>query len=151
MPHASKELTYKKLDRSGVILWYQVAAWVPDMFCNFYFWKITNLLITQELDWSLRKDMNRFGIIRILVRFTKFKNNPILFNKIGNIFIEITTLFLGDAYWGCIFSHVQPFYEWAVGDLDSKRYMHRPVKVAHSSFIEGSHTTKNTASGYIRV
>jgi hypothetical protein len=25
--------------------------------------------------------------------------------------------------------------------------MHKPVKVAHSSFIEGSHTTKNTASG----
>jgi hypothetical protein len=25
--------------------------------------------------------------------------------------------------------------------------MHRPVLVAHSSFIEGSHTTKNTASG----
>jgi hypothetical protein len=25
--------------------------------------------------------------------------------------------------------------------------MHRPVKVAHSSFIEGSHTTKNTATG----
>jgi hypothetical protein len=24
--------------------------------------------------------------------------------------------------------------------------MHRPVKVAHSSFIEGSHMTKNTAS-----
>jgi hypothetical protein len=25
--------------------------------------------------------------------------------------------------------------------------MHRPALVAHSSFIEGSHTTKNTASG----
>jgi len=25
--------------------------------------------------------------------------------------------------------------------------MHRPVKIAHSSFIEGSHTTKNMASG----
>jgi hypothetical protein len=27
--------------------------------------------------------------------------------------------------------------------------MHRPVLVAHSSFIEGSHMTKNTASGFI--
>jgi hypothetical protein len=27
--------------------------------------------------------------------------------------------------------------------------MHRPVKAAYSSFIEGSHTTKNTASGSI--
>jgi hypothetical protein len=26
--------------------------------------------------------------------------------------------------------------------------MHKPVYVAHSSFIEGLHTTKNTASGY---
>jgi len=27
--------------------------------------------------------------------------------------------------------------------------MHRPVKVAHSSFIEGSHMTKNTAFGHV--
>jgi hypothetical protein len=46
----------------------------------------------------------------------------------------------------CIFSHEQPFYERAVSDLDPWRYMHRPVKVAHSSVIEWSHTTKNTAS-----
>jgi len=29
--------------------------------------------------------------------------------------------------------------------------MHRPVSVAHSSFVEGLHTTKNTASGCFRV
>ncbi len=29
--------------------------------------------------------------------------------------------------------------------------MHRPVYVAHSLFIEGSHTTKNTASGLLFV
>ncbi len=50
-------------------------------------------------------------------------------------------------FWGCIFSRVRPFYEWAVSDLGPKRSMHRPVKVAHSSFIEGLHMTKNTASG----
>ncbi len=46
--------------------------------------------------------------------------------------------------WGRIFSCVWPFYVWAVSDLG----MHRSlwVLVAHSSFIEGSHTTKNTAS-----
>jgi hypothetical protein len=49
-------------------------------------------------------------------------------------------------YWGCIFSHVWPFYEQAVSDLDPKRSMNRPVWVTHRSFIEGSHTTKNTAS-----
>ncbi len=47
---------------------------------------------------------------------------------------------------GSIFSHVRPFYEQAVSDLD--RSMHRSlwVQVAHNSFIEGSHATKNTAS-----
>ncbi len=52
---------------------------------------------------------------------------------------------------GCIFSHVRPFYEQAVSDLDPKRYMLTPVKVARRSFIEGSHRTKNTASLYILV
>ncbi len=44
----------------------------------------------------------------------------------------------GKISWGCIFSHVRPFYEQAVSDLDPKRLMHRPVWVTHSSFIEGS-------------
>jgi hypothetical protein len=45
---------------------------------------------------------------------------------------------------GLIFSCLQPFYERAVSDLD--RPMHRSlwVYVAHSSFIEDSHMTKNT-------
>ncbi len=48
--------------------------------------------------------------------------------------------------WGCIFSHVRPCYEWTVSNLD--RCMHRSlwVYVTHILFIEGSHTTKNTAS-----
>ncbi len=52
-----------------------------------------------------------------------------------------------DVSRGRIFSCVRPFYERAVSDLD--RSMHRSlwVQVAHSSFIEGSLTTKNTASG----
>ncbi len=47
---------------------------------------------------------------------------------------------------GHISSRVRPFYERAVSDLDPYRSMIRPVFVAHSSFIEGSHTTKNKAS-----
>jgi hypothetical protein len=44
------------------------------------------------------------------------------------------------------FSHVRPFYEQAVSNLD--RSMHKSLWVldAHSSFIEGSHMTKNMAS-----
>ena len=36
-----------------------------------------------------------------------------------------------------------------MSDLGPYRSMHRPVKVTHSLFIEGSHTTKNTASGLL--
>jgi len=54
---------------------------------------------------------------------------------------------------GRIFSRVQPFYERAASNPD--RPMHRSlwVQVAHSSFIEGSHMTKNKASGrfYVQV
>jgi hypothetical protein len=46
---------------------------------------------------------------------------------------------------GHISSRVRPFYERAVSDLDPYRSMIRPVYVAHSLFIEGSHMTKNTA------
>ncbi len=61
-------------------------------------------------------------------------------------------IYTGD--WSCqkrrgrIFTHVQPFYECAVSNLDPKRSMHRPVQVAHSSFIRGSHMTKNMAAGH---
>ncbi len=50
-------------------------------------------------------------------------------------------------YRARIFSRVRPFYERGVSDLDCS--MHRSVwaPVAHSSFTEGSHMTKNTAAG----
>jgi hypothetical protein len=48
---------------------------------------------------------------------------------------------------GHIFCCVRPFCEQALSNLD--RPMHRSLWtwVAHSSFIEGSHMTNNTASG----
>ncbi len=45
--------------------------------------------------------------------------------------------------WGHIFSHVRPFYEWAVSNLDRSMRRSLWVLITHSSFIEGSHTTKN--------
>ncbi len=48
---------------------------------------------------------------------------------------------------GRIFSRVWPLYERAVINLEPWRSMHRPVEVAHSSFIEGAHMTKSLASG----
>jgi hypothetical protein len=41
---------------------------------------------------------------------------------------------------------VRPFYEQAVSDLDRSMHISLWVKVAHNSFIEGSHMTKNMAS-----
>ncbi len=46
---------------------------------------------------------------------------------------------------------MQPFYEQVLSDLDAKRSMQRPVYVAHSSFIEGSHMTNNTDSEVIDI
>ncbi len=48
--------------------------------------------------------------------------------------------------WGCIFNCVRPSYKWAMSDLDRSMYISLWVYVAHSLFIEGSHTSKNIAS-----
>ncbi len=45
---------------------------------------------------------------------------------------------------GRIFSGVRPFYEQVVSDLGRSRHRSLWVQVTHSSFIEGSHMTKNT-------
>ncbi len=37
-----------------------------------------------------------------------------------------------------------------MSDLDRSMHISLWVQVAHSSFIEGSHMTKNTASAYVR-
>ncbi len=50
---------------------------------------------------------------------------------------------------GSIFSCVWPFYEWAVSNLDRSMHTSLWVLVAHSSFIEVFHMTKNTASGFL--
>ncbi len=41
-----------------------------------------------------------------------------------------------------IFSHVRPFYERALSNVDRSIQISLWVSVAHSSFIEGSHMTK---------
>ncbi len=51
-------------------------------------------------------------------------------------------------FWCHIFSCVRPSYEQAVSDLDRSMHISLWVWVARSSFIEGSHTTKDMASGH---
>ncbi len=50
---------------------------------------------------------------------------------------------------GRIFSRVRPSYEQAVSDLDRSMHISLWFQVTHSSFIKGSHTTKNMFSGHI--
>jgi hypothetical protein len=63
----------------------QVAAWFPDMFCNFYVVKNHKIAKNSAMTKAGEKK-HRFGILRILeffdVRLTKFRSNKILLNKI---------------------------------------------------------------------
>ncbi len=52
----------------SVSFYYQVAVWVPDMFCNFYNVKKLIFAITQQ-PWKLEKNKHGFGILRNRVIF----------------------------------------------------------------------------------
>jgi hypothetical protein len=91
---------------------------------------------------------------KVLTRSARSADNEETYNLpgnfLGNYFFRKSTktLFVNK---GRIFSRVQPFYERAMSNLD--RSMHRSlwVWVTHSSFIEGLHMTKNTASGLLTM
>ncbi len=76
---------------------------------------------------------------RYFVLFSGLETFWATFWKIGQILIRF--------FWGSIFSHVRPFFERAVSDLDRSMHISLWISVTPSSFIEGSHMTKNTASG----
>ncbi len=74
----------------------QVAAWVPDMFCNFYLVKNHKIAKNSTTSKAREKNKYRFGIFRIFyVRLTKFKNNQILLNKISRRILLTTKVFTG--------------------------------------------------------
>jgi hypothetical protein len=52
-------------DKSAAGFCHQVAAWVPDMICNFCLVKSHKIAITQQPP-KLEKNKRRFGILRIL-------------------------------------------------------------------------------------
>jgi hypothetical protein len=47
----------------------QVATWVPDMFCNFYFVKNHKIAKKSTTTKAIEKNYRRFGILRILELF----------------------------------------------------------------------------------
>ncbi len=72
----------------------KVAAWVPGMFCNFYFVKNHEIAKNSTITKDREKDKHRFGILRILEKFSsifphnlKLKKNQILLNKISHGFL----------------------------------------------------------------
>ncbi len=74
-----------------------MAAWVPEMFHNFYFMKnhkiVFNSLMTAAIG-KISTDLEFLEFKKIIdVGLTKFKNKQILFNKIIHIFLVTTKLF----------------------------------------------------------
>jgi hypothetical protein len=75
----------------------QVAAWFPVMFCNFCLvknHKITNDSTTTKAREKISTDLESLSFF--YVRLTKFKNNPILLNKISHRFLLTTSYLLGE-------------------------------------------------------
>ncbi len=77
----------------------QVAAWVPDMSCNFYLVKnhtIAHNLTTTKAREKISAHMESEEFWELIdVSLTKFKNNHILLNKISRRIIPTTKLFTG--------------------------------------------------------
>jgi hypothetical protein len=75
-----------------------VAAWFPDMFCNFYLVKnhkiVKNSTITKARE-KISTDLESLEFKTIEVCLTKFKNNQISLNKISHRFLLTTKLFTG--------------------------------------------------------
>ncbi len=70
---------------------------------------------------------------------------PFALIVISSLFEQVSNPSISGS-WGRIFSCVQTPYERAVSELDRSIHTSLWASVAHNSFIEGSHTNKNTAS-----
>jgi hypothetical protein len=84
---SAKQLHQSKEDKSAASFGRQVAAWVPDMFCNFYLTKSAKIANNSTNTDATRTNEHIFWNLRIseifYVCLTKFKNNQILRNKIN--------------------------------------------------------------------
>ncbi len=82
----------------------QVAALVPDMFCNFYFVKnhnIANNYATTEAGEKISIYLESLNFLKFLdVCLTKFENYKILLDKISHRFVVTTKILVGErASW----------------------------------------------------
>jgi hypothetical protein len=76
-----------------------VAAWVPDMFCNFYLaksYKIANNSATTEASKKISTDLESLEVKNFFDAYlTKFEKHPFLLNKISHRFLVPDKLFIG--------------------------------------------------------
>jgi hypothetical protein len=93
-------LTYDSIvineGKSAAIFCHQVAAWVPDMFCNFYFvksHKIADNSATTEAREKISTDLESVECFDICL--TKFENYEILLDKNSHRLLLTTKLFNG--------------------------------------------------------
>jgi hypothetical protein len=76
--------------KSAASFCHQVATLVPDKFCNFCLvknHKIANGSTTTKAREKIRTDLESSNYRNFYVHLTKFKNYPILLNKIGHRFL----------------------------------------------------------------
>ncbi len=81
-------------DKSAARFCHQVAAWVPDMFCNFYSvksHKIANNSAMTEGKVKMSTDLE--SLEYFMMCLTKFENEQILLNKMSHRFLVTTELF----------------------------------------------------------
>ncbi len=72
------------LGKSAASFCHQAAAWVPDMFWNFYLMKNYKIANISATTWVREKISTYLESLKIDVYLTKFKNNKILLNKISH-------------------------------------------------------------------
>ncbi len=76
-----------------------MAAWVPDMFCNFYSAKkpkIANSSTFARARGKISADLESLEVLKFFdACLIKFKNNQILLNTISHRFLLTTKLFTG--------------------------------------------------------
>jgi hypothetical protein len=96
----NRQLISPHYDKSTASFCHQVAAWVSDMFCNFYLvknHKIANNSTTNKARLKISTYLESLEFQKCIeVYLTKFKNNQGLHNKISQRFLLTTKLFI---YW----------------------------------------------------
>ncbi len=123
--------TYWWGKHSTVDLFIEVACFVRDVHNVNYIKSSSSKLVS--LRWSTVLSLN-FSMVSLVKHSSLFS---LKITDQGKTFVT----------WDRIFSCVRPFYERAVSNLDRSMHISLWAYVAHSSFIEGLHTTKNIASG----